>query len=216
MRHQVYAAIVYGALLVLAAAGVIWIVASAGIPQRAHPDAPAYALPPPVYKKPEGAVYGLTIRDALDGPGRHGADAMGQYADTIEPPVEPIDAAAGAAPAMQKPEISAGEREMLAKTVWGEAGSCAPEEQALVVWTALNRLDDGRFGATIKAILTAPGQFVGYRAGNPVTDAIMAVVDGAADAYQRGEAAPILPPYAKHGGYLYFSGDRAQKHNWFK
>ena len=120
-------------------------------------------------------------------------------------------------PATEPParyQATEGELAMLAKMVWGEARGLPPEEQALCVWCVLNRLDDGRFGASVSEILTRPHQFVGYKASYPATDEILAVVDSVLEAYANGENAPTLPPYAKKSGYLYFSGDNS--HNWFK
>ena len=57
--------------------------------------------------------------------------------------------------------VSDEEIDMLAKTVWGEARGCNEYEQSLVVWCILNRYDDGRFGSSVKDIITAPHQFQG-------------------------------------------------------
>jgi len=103
---------------------------------------------------------------------------------------------------------------MLAKTVWGEARGCSPDEQALVVWTVLNRVDDGRFGATIAKVITRRHQFKGYKKGHPVKREILAVVMREVQKWSRGEEPPLLPPYAKKAPYLYFSGRRG--HNWFR
>lgn len=62
--------------------------------------------------------------------------------------------------------------EMVAKTIYGEAGSSwiTKDEKACVAWVICNRVDDPRWGNTIAGVITAPGQFYGYRARNPVTD----------------------------------------------
>ena len=106
------------------------------------------------------------------------------------------------------------EVDMLAKMVWGEALGCAEEEQALCVWTAINRLEDGRFGDTIAEVLTATGQFTGYSHKNPVVADIRAVVKECLTAWMRKEPAPLLPPYAPKAPYLYFDGRGG--HNWFR
>lgn len=108
---------------------------------------------------------------------------------------------------------------MLAQMVWGEARGCAKAEQALCVWTVINRLEDGRFGKTLQEVLTKPYQFAGYSPNNPATDEIRMTVEDALAAWARGETAPALPPYAETGGYLYFTGSRGddgQLHNFFK
>jgi hypothetical protein len=108
---------------------------------------------------------------------------------------------------------------MLSKMVWGEARGLPAEEQALCVWTVLNRLGDGRFGGSIAEILTKPKQFIGYRVAHPVTDEIRSVVEGVLQAWSQGATAPVLPPYAETSGYLYFSGKRGadgRMHNYFR
>lgn len=106
--------------------------------------------------------------------------------------------------------------EVLSKMVWGEARGCTAEEQALCIWTVLNRLADGRFGDSIEAIVKAPYQFAGYNQANPVTDEIQAVVINALEAWTAGEDAPVLEPYAVDGNYLYFTGGTDGLHNWFR
>ena len=54
----------------------------------------------------------------------------------------------------------------LAKTIYGEARGLGKTEQAAVVWCVLNRAD--AWGMDIIEVITAPGQFTGYRESNPV------------------------------------------------
>ncbi|NCB64202.1 MAG: hypothetical protein EOM52_11495 [Clostridia bacterium] len=118
-----------------------------------------------------------------------------------------------------EPPYTEQDASMLAQMVWGEARGCTKEEQALCVWTVINRLEDGRFGYTLQEVLTKPHQFVGYNPNNPITDEILAVVETALEAWARGETAPALPPYANTGEYLYFTGARGNDgllHNFFK
>lgn len=70
---------------------------------------------------------------------------------------------------------TAADAEMIAKTVWGEARGCTPEEQAKVVWCILNRVDDPRFPDTIQGVITQPHQFHGYDPTYPVTDELLAI-----------------------------------------
>lgn len=61
--------------------------------------------------------------------------------------------------------------ELCARLVWGEArGVKSQAEQAAVIWCALNRLDHGGYGDTLRKVVTARGQFTGYRRSNPVTE----------------------------------------------
>ena len=102
----------------------------------------------------------------------------------------------------------------LSRMVWGEGRGVSRNEQKLIVWTVLNRLDNGRYGSSIRAVVTARGQFVGYRSGHPVTDAIRSMVVDVLDAWDRGEVALVYPPFARYSNYLYFNGDG--RHNWFR
>ena len=106
------------------------------------------------------------------------------------------------------------EIDMLAKAVWGEARGTTPEEQRLVVWTVLQRVYTGKYGDTIEAVLTAPRQFQGYSASNPVCPEIRALVEAEVKKWERGEDPPTMEPYAKALPYLYFDGDG--RTNWFR
>jgi hypothetical protein len=99
---------------------------------------------------------------------------------------------------------TAEEIEMLAKTVWGEARGCTRAEQRLVVWTALQRVSANGYGGTIKAVLTAPRQFTGYRKGNPVDEDIYAIAKEETEKWARRMKPPTMGPYAPALPYLYF------------
>ena len=95
----------------------------------------------------------------------------------------------------------------IAKTVWGEARGLSKTHQAGVVWTILNRFDDGRFGKGIIGVVTAPSQFAGYRSGNPVDQEIRDLVVDVLDRYSQEKAGvenvgSVLPK-----GYLYLRGN---------
>lgn len=66
------------------------------------------------------------------------------------------------------PEITIApyEAELIAKTLYGEYRGPDKLQQAGVVWCILNRCD--AWGETVEAVVTAPNQFLGYRASNPV------------------------------------------------
>lgn len=99
-----------------------------------------------------------------------------------ETPTEPPSATEDA----PEPPYTEQDITMLAQMVWGEARGCAKAEQALCVWTVINRLEDGRFGKTLQEVLTKPYQFAGYSPNNPVTDEIKATVEDALAAWARG------------------------------
>ena len=95
----------------------------------------------------------------------------------------------------------------ITKTVWGEARGLSKTHQAGVVWTILNRCDDGRFGKGVIDVITAPSQFAGYRSGNPVDSEIRDLVVDVLNRYSQEKAGiknvgRVLPKE-----YLYFRGN---------
>ena len=104
--------------------------------------------------------------------------------------------------------VSDEEIEMLAKTVWGEARGCDEYEQSLVVWCILNRFDDGRFGSSIKEIITAPYQFQGYKESFPIDEDILRLCKDVVYRWENSLEGRTLPE-----DYLYFIGDNY--HNYF-
>ena len=104
--------------------------------------------------------------------------------------------------------------EILAKTVWGEARDCAPEEWRLVVWTVLQRVGAAGWGDTIEAVATAKYQFAGYRANNPVDPGIRETVAAELANWASGATPPTHPVYAPSAPYFYFDGDG--KNNYFR
>lgn len=63
----------------------------------------------------------------------------------------------------------------LAQMAYGEARGLADYEIAACMWVALNRLDHGGYGDTVEAVVSAPGQFAGYSAQNPVDEELAAI-----------------------------------------
>ena len=93
-----------------------------------------------------------------------------------QPPMTPISitqqVASSAYQIHKRAESKITERDIVlcAKLVWGEArGVKSKAEKAAVIWCVLNRLDAG-YASTIEKVITARGQFTGYRKSNPVTD----------------------------------------------
>ena len=95
----------------------------------------------------------------------------------------------------------------IAKTVWGEARGLSKTHQAGVVWTILNRFDDGRFGKGIIGVVTAPSQFAGYRSGNPVDQEIRDLVVDVLDRYSQEKAGVENVGRVLPKGYLYLRGN---------
>ena len=105
--------------------------------------------------------------------------------------------------------------EALAKTMWGEAGSIDSKmEQAAVAWCVLNRVDAEGFGNSIISVITAPNQFLGYKASFPVKPELEELARDVLIRWYReknGETdvGRVLPK-----DYCWFWGDG--KHNHFR
>src|SRR5665213_31744 len=56
-------------------------------------------------------------------------------------------------------DLSAEDRDLLARTVYGEAGNQSPEGQQAVAAVVLNRLKSGQYGGSMRDVLLAPHQF---------------------------------------------------------
>ena len=105
------------------------------------------------------------------------------------------------------------ETEMLAKTVWAEARGCGPEEQALVIWCILQRVDDQRWPDTIAGVLAEPSQF-DYSPDYQVDPAILALCAAEMEKWRMGGEPPTHEVYAPEPAYFFFEGDGA--HNYFR
>lgn len=109
-------------------------------------------------------------------------------------------------------KYSSHEITLAAQTVWGEARGCSRDEQKLVVWCICNRADARN--QSVEEVITAPYQFAGYDPDHPVEPEIVEVVEEVLQAWDRGEEALVLPPYADSSEYQFFRGDG--EHNWFR
>jgi hypothetical protein len=97
------------------------------------------------------------------------------------------------------------EADMLARTVWGEAGGLPQEEQALVIWTVLQRVDAG-FGDTISAVVTSPNQFAGHDTSHPIKDEILELVQNELGKWELGCLPPTHERYCPSPPYYFFNG----------
>ena len=103
------------------------------------------------------------------------------------------------------------EAEYIAKALYGEARGCSRTEQEAVVWCILNRAD--AWGMGVVDVITAPGQFAGYRESNPVWPELYDVAQYVLAQWRaehNGESADRALPRE----YLWFSG--AGTHNVFR
>lgn len=95
----------------------------------------------------------------------------------------------------------------IAKTLYGEARGVNQTEQAAVAWCILNRADN--WDMDIIDVITAPGQFAGYRASNPVWPELYDLAQDVLTRWRResnGETdvGRVLPRE-----YMWFSGNGA-------
>lgn len=103
---------------------------------------------------------------------------------------------------------------MLAQTIYGEGRGLTKYEQSLICWCIFNRYDNGKFGETLADVITAKGQFYGYKAHHPIDKelysmAIDCLLRWQAEKYSVGDVGRTLPKE-----YLYFYGDG--KHNYYR
>jgi spore germination cell wall hydrolase CwlJ-like protein len=96
--------------------------------------------------------------------------------------------------------------EYIAKTIWGEARGCSPNEQAKVAWCILNRVDNGRFGKNIIEVITAPKQFIGYSYSNPVTDEHYKIAIDTIEKWKKEKSGEVIVRELEKDK-LYFSSD---------
>lgn len=122
-------------------------------------------------------------------------------------PVEDINNEAEVVELIIENNFTNEEIDYIAKTVWGEARGLSKTHQAGVVWTILNRFDDGRFGKGIIGVVTAPSQFAGYRSGNPVDQEIRNLVVDVLDRYSQEKAGVENVGRVLPKGYLYLRGN---------
>lgn len=105
-----------------------------------------------------GAVYGPQEEASLE-PVTYAKPNVIRVLPPIETPMQTIEPE----PVI---EVNARDAELIAQTLYGEYRGYDKLQQAGVVWCILNRCD--YYGESVKAIVTAPNQFHGYDAGNPI------------------------------------------------
>lgn len=107
---------------------------------------------------------------------------------------------------------------MMARVMYCEAkGISSKRELSMICWTIINRLDSGRYGSTIPAIITARGQFA-YKSNAPSVNQkgvdLFALAQDVLLRWYREkqgetEVGRTLPP-----GYCFYYGDG--RHNYFR
>ena len=105
--------------------------------------------------------------------------------------------------------------EIMAKAVWGEARGCSPDEQRLVVWCILQRVDSEHWPDSITGVVTQSGQFQGYDPAHPLDDAILTLCKEELAKWAAGEEAPVHEIYAPSRPFYYFDS-RSGNGNFFR
>lgn len=109
--------------------------------------------------------------------------------------------------------ISQEDIDALARTMWGEArGITDKAEIAAVAWCVLNRVDAG-YGTILK-VVSAPGQFDGYKSYFPVTEELAELAKDVLIRWNREKAGETEVGRVLPLDYLFFHGDGY--HNWFR
>ena len=102
-------------------------------------------------------------------------------------------------------QLTAEEKQLLAKLVWAEARSESPEGQQAVAEVVLNRMVYGGFGHTLKGVIYAEGQFCSapYLEEAEPNQAQFEAVEGA-----------IYGPYVLPEGVVYFATYAVNDNVW--
>ena len=122
-----------------------------------------------------------------------------------EPPAQPVEEEP-----ITPTESFNNEAAYIAKTIYGEAGGLGATEQAAVAWCILNRVDAGK--GNIISVVTAPRQFHGYSASNPVTDDIYNLVLDVLQRWQNEKAGAVDVGRVLPKEYLFFYGSGGHNH----
>jgi len=96
---------------------------------------------------------------------------------------------------------------LLSQVMYGEAWICPANEREAVGWCVLHRVDSPDFPNTIKAVITAPSQFLGFSPDNP-WEPCWEEARSILIRWHNGERGNIP------AGYCWFWGDG--RHNYFR
>lgn len=97
--------------------------------------------------------------------------------------------------------------ELLAQTVYAEADICrTTREKAAVVWCVLNRLDAGRYGDSIREVVTAPNQFA-WTEDRPVIPEYIELAEDVLRRWRDEKAGQEDVGRVLPAEYLFFEGD---------
>lgn len=101
---------------------------------------------------------------------------------------------------------------LLAQTIYAEAHVCkTTRERAAVVWCVLNRLDAGRYGDTIREVVTAPHQFA-WSEDRPVVQEYIELAEDVLERWAAEKAGQENVGRVLPAEYLFFEGDGWENH----
>ena len=106
--------------------------------------------------------------------------------------------------------------EILAQLIWAEArGVRTTKEKAAVVWCVLNRLDSGRYGDSIREVVTAPYQFA-WTEDRPVYPDLVGLALDVLQRWSDEKAGEENVGRVFPAEYLFFDGDEWAIANHFR
>lgn len=116
-------------------------------------------------------------------------------------------------------EIAESDINYLAKTLYGEArGIESKMEKAAVCWCILNRVDSDEYDfkdmKTIKDVVTAPNQFMGYDKNNPLIDELVDIAEDVLIRWRMEKDGVVEVGRVLPTEYTHFYGDGER--NWFR
>lgn len=115
---------------------------------------------------------------------------------------------------------------ILAQMLWGEARGVGnlklsdgrvisrDAQKAACIWTVLNRYD-ADFKNSIVEVVTAPGQFAGYKASNPVDEGLLEFAHDVLDRWNREKHGEIDVGRVLPSDYYWFQSG-GDGHNYFR
>lgn len=108
-------------------------------------------------------------------------------------------------------QLDQAEVELIARTIWGEAGGVkSMDERAAVAWCILNRVD--AYEQSIVEVVTAPNQFKGYRSKGDCPEEHMVLAADVLTRWYQEKAGAQDVGRTLPVEYLYFIGDGSRNH----
>lgn len=87
------------------------------------------------------------------------------------------------------------EAEEIAKVLYGTARYNTEDDQRLVVWCIINRMEATGYPDTIEGVCQQDSQWMGYSQDNPVLENLLNIADEELTRYYSGNPRPVGPEY---------------------